>query len=281
LSDQNVLEQIATNDRSRSIREDAVKRLIYITTSQTVLFRIAIEHEDKSVREMALKKLTDQALIAKVGTEREANLVNYVSDCVGYSPLDEEETRNAFAMDDIKVAQYLGAGQQTFNGIDLLALAEKAIEKYPTLDMPYYWLSHYLGYHRHEYIQAMALLDRGLSVCRKKSSLCVEYGTIELENGRIKRAVMWWIRACILQSRSKRDNYLPFLELSVTCGLLGQGSEALCLKQISKQLRSEVDISSDGCERRRKLLFSSDEAAIKAAISEFIKQYAPEISRGV
>ena len=75
LSDQDILSNLATEDKRWFVRREAVEKL----TDQTLLAKIAVRDEDRSVRRSAVVKLTDQVSLAKIAVEEKDRDVRYAA----------------------------------------------------------------------------------------------------------------------------------------------------------------------------------------------------------
>jgi len=200
---------------------------------------------------------------------------DYVSECLTSGLEEFDEIRDAFSMSDVKQASFLGSG---YGGDNDVSLARQLISKYPDLDMPYYWLSHYYLLNG-DFKEARSILEEGIANCKRKRKLCYEYGCLELENKQLLNAVKWWIRNAVFQLNSKTlDGYGSFMYLayiSQYCGLL---REAEVLFKITDTIRS-IRLNSSGQNKIHELAQNTETSKIKNVIRILLNKYQKDIKR--
>jgi hypothetical protein len=193
----------------------------------------------------------------------------YLTECFESHLVEQDEPRDAWRMPDVRPAVSCGAGH------DATDAAWAAIQKYPDLDMPYYWLSHFYGYHGSEYAKAIEVLNRGLKSARRKSYLAYEYGLIEYEHGNTESAVLWYIRACMLQiSAGLASSYDPWLDLSDIAATLGVHDVAEHFRGINTWIQNggSGGRSADGMDKMRRNLSQVDRPRVEAALKELSRR---------
>jgi hypothetical protein len=193
----------------------------------------------------------------------------YVDSCLASGLEESEEPRDAFAMDDVKPAAILGSGAGRERDVEL---AKSLIARYPDLDLPYYWLSHHYLL-REDFQTARAILDEGMSRCRRKRKLCYEYGCVEREAKSPLHAVKWWTRDAVLQLRSgTRDGYGSFMYLAYVAQFCGLRREAEKLFAVTDAIRS-IRLNSSGQQEIYSMVCSADTDPIVKVIRILVREY--------
>ncbi|MFC1806217.1 hypothetical protein ACFL09_04465 [Planctomycetota bacterium] len=193
----------------------------------------------------------------------------YVDQCLHWGGQESRESRDGFAMQDVRQASVLGSGHGTDKDVQL---AWTLIAKYPDLDMPYYWLSHHCAL-RSNLGEARDILDKGLATCKRKRLLCVEYAWVECEAGRLLPAVKWWLRSAVLEVVSGRPiSYEPFMYLAYLAAMCGLPGVAERLFAATDAVRS-CRLSADGEHQLRRLLHDCYVPTIATVLDRFAQEY--------
>lgn len=199
---------------------------------------------------------------------------SYVGACLSSGLKDLPEKRDAWHMPDVEPAHFLGSGCATQ---ELVRLGHALISKYPDLDMPYYWLSHHYLL-KGDVATARQLLDQGLRLCKRKTNLCSEYGTVEYESGNISEAVKWWTREAVLQITSGAfDSYSCFLYLGYVGGWCGLSSESELLFRVTDVIRS-LRLNDSGQQKLRLMVSSADPRHLATVIKLLVSTYRTQLS---
>lgn len=91
------------------------------------------------------------------------------------------------------------------------SIFEDEIKKMPDYDVPYIWLSDYYRNYTHEIGQALDILNKGVKLCIRKTSLLNEMGEISLLDERnIRNAVHYFAESIKISRGRKSPNDYTF-----------------------------------------------------------------------
>lgn len=182
----------------------------------------------------------------------------YLDECLSSGLQDLPEERNAYRMPDVQPAHILGSGGGTPEHV---RLGRDLVNKYPDLDMPYYWLSHHYLLKR-DLDTARQLLDQGIRSCKRKRWLCDEYGELEYRAGNLPEAVKWWTRHAVLQITSATfDAYACFMYLGYVAGWCDLPDEARLLFSVTDAIKF-IRLDNTGQRELDLMVRSADTAPV-------------------
>ena len=123
------------------------------------------------------------------------------------------------------------------------------------------------------------ILKQGLQKSLSKCSLCGALANRAFKRGDHRGAILWWIRAGVLQLESKiMVDKMPFLNLAYVCQPIGIKDAERWLLQMADRASNEgpVRFNAEGAELRhrvaRNAMDAGDDAA-QYAIQAFYERY--------
>ena len=203
---------------------------------------------------------------------------DFVTECFVIDWEEQADARNRF--DTYPEGKAAVEAFQAERFKECLDQAKALIGSHPDYFLGYLWAGKALS-ELGRVDEALRHLSAGLSQSLKKGALCAEVAAIYLEQGQLRKTVLWWIRGCHVQIATERYNSTrPFLCLAYLMRGFGDEVARTELKELaSRGPQGNIDFDHQGQrdhdDYAKTLMGEGAEDDVRAAVARLLGKPAP------